>query len=104
MDDDALAGTRVLVIGGNRDAAETLRSRLTAAGSPSVDLVPGLELVAAHAAAAQPQVVLSLGDTDPDAVRVRLDPLGLDAGPPVLAVSELAVDGEQLGTAGIARL
>ena len=81
MDDDALAGTRVLVIGGNRDAAESLRSQLTAAGSPSVDLVPSLELVAAQAAAAQPQVVLSLGDTDPAAVRARLDPLGLDSGP-----------------------
>jgi hypothetical protein len=49
MDDDALAGTRVLVIGGNREAAESLRSQLTAAGSPSVDLVPSLELVAAQA-------------------------------------------------------
>jgi hypothetical protein len=104
MDDDALAGTRVLVIGGNRDAAESLRSQLSAAGSPSVDLVPALELVAAQAAAAQPQVVLSLGDTDPDAVRGRLDPLGLDAGPPVLAVSDLAANGEELGPGGIARL
>jgi hypothetical protein len=104
MDDRALAGTRVLVIGGNRDVAESLRSKLTAAGSPSVDLVPALELVAAQAAAAHPQVVLSLGDTDPDAVRARLDPLGLDAGPPVVPVSELVSDGEPLGAAGLARL
>jgi hypothetical protein len=104
MDDDALAGTRVLVIGGNREAAESLRSQLTAAGSPSVDLVPSLELVAAQAAAAHPQVVLSLGDTDPDAVRARLDPLGLDAGPPVVPVSELVSDGEPLGSAGVSRL
>jgi HD-GYP domain-containing protein (c-di-GMP phosphodiesterase class II) len=104
MDDDALAGTRVLVIGGNRDAAESLRAQLTAAGSPSVDLVPAIELVAAQAAAAQPEVVLSLGDTDAAAVRARLDPLGLDAGPPVVPVSELTTDGEPLGPAGIARL
>jgi hypothetical protein len=104
MDDDALAGTRVLVIGGNREAAESLRSQLTAAGSPSVDLVPSLELVAAPAAAARPQVVLSLGDTDPGAVRARLDPLGLDAGPPVVPVSELAANGEPLGSAGVSRL
>jgi len=104
MDDDALAGTRVLVIGGNRDAAETLRSQLTAAGSPSVDLVPALELVAAQAAAAQPQVVLTLGDTDPDAVRARLDPLRLESGPPVIALSDLASDGAPLGAAGVARL
>ena len=77
---------------------------MTAAGSPSVDLVPALDLVAAQTAAAQPQVVLSLGDTDPAAVRARLDPLGLDAAPPVVPVAELAGDGEALGAAGIARL
>jgi len=104
MDDDALAGTRILVIGGNRDAAESLRSQLTAAGSQSVDLVPSLELVAAHAAAAQPQVVLSLGGTDPAAVRARLDPLGLDSGPPVVPLSELVSDGEALGAGAMGRL
>jgi HD-GYP domain-containing protein (c-di-GMP phosphodiesterase class II) len=104
MDDDALAGTRVLVIGGNREAAESLRAQLTAAGSTSVDLVPALELVAPQAAAAQPQVVLSLGDTDPAAVRARLDPLGLDAGPPVVPLSDLVRDGESLDATGMARL
>ena len=88
MDDDALAGTRVLVIGGNREAAESLRRNLTAAGSPSVDLVPALDLVAAQAAAAQPHLVLCLRDADPELVRSRLDPLGL-GGPPVVAVTEL---------------
>jgi putative two-component system response regulator len=38
MDDDALAGTRILIIGGNRDAAESLQARLTAAGGPPVEL------------------------------------------------------------------
>jgi hypothetical protein len=104
MDDDLLAGTRILVIGGDREAAESLRAQLTAAGSPSVDLVPGLELVAAQAAAAHPQVVISLGDTDPDAVRERLDPLGLDAGPPIVAMAELVADGQPLGEWGIRRL
>jgi hypothetical protein len=104
MDDDALAGTRVLVIGGNREAAESLRAQLSAAGSPSVDLVPSIDLVAAQAAAAQPQVVLSLGDTDASAVRARLDPLGLDSGPPVVPVSELVTDGGPLGGPGVARL
>jgi putative nucleotidyltransferase with HDIG domain len=104
MDDDLLAGTRILVIGGDREAAESLRAQLTAAGSPSVDLVPGVELVAAQAAAAQPQVVISLDDTDPDAVRVRLDPLGLDAGPPVVAVADLLSDGRPLSVWGVRRL
>ena len=100
MDDDALAGTRVLVIGGNREAAESLRSKLTAAGSPSVDLVPALDLVAAQAAAAQPQIVLCLGDTDAAAARLRLDPLGLGGGPPVVALA----DGESLDAADFERL
>jgi hypothetical protein len=103
MDDDLLAGTRILVIGGDREVAESLRKELSAAGSPSVDLVPALELVAAQAAAAQPQVVLCLGDADPVAVRERLDPLGLDAAPPVVAVGELAPDG-RLEAAGARRL
>lgn len=104
MDDDALAGTRVLVVGGPREVAESLRAQLTAAGSPSVDLVPAIDLVAVQAAAAQPQVVLSLADAPPEDVRLRLDPLGLDAGPPVVALEELAVDGRPLGRAGIRRL
>lgn len=104
MDDDALAGTRVMVIGGYRDAAESLRDQLTAAGSPSVDLVPALEQVAVQAAAAPPQAVLTLGDTDPEAVRARLDPLGLDSGPPVVAVADLQMDGRPLGPAALRQL
>jgi putative two-component system response regulator len=104
MDDDVLAGTRVLVIGGNREDAESLRAQLSAAGSSSVDLVPSLELVAAQAAAAQPQVVLSLGDIDAEAVRLRLDPLGLGAAPPVVAVADLATDGQGLSPSGVRRM
>jgi HD-GYP domain-containing protein (c-di-GMP phosphodiesterase class II) len=104
MDDDPLAGTRILVIGGDREAAESLRAQLTAAGSLSVDLVPALELVAAQAAAAQPQVVVSLADVDPEDVRARLDPLGLDAAPPVVAVADLIANGAPLGEWGVRRL
>jgi len=50
MDDDPLAGTRILVIGGDREAAESLRAQFTGAGSSSVDLVPSLELLTAQAA------------------------------------------------------
>ena len=94
MDDDVLAATRILVIGGNRDVAESLREQLSAAGDPAVDLVDELASLVAHAKASQPQVVVSLGDVDPAAVRSRLDPLGLAAGPPVVPFSDLAADGE----------
>jgi hypothetical protein len=104
MDDDVLAATRILVIGGNRDVAESLRQQLTAAGDPAVDLVSELALLVAHVKASQPQVVVSLDDVDPVAVRTSLDPLGLAAGPPVVPLSDLVADGEPLGPAGVERL
>jgi hypothetical protein len=104
MDDDVLAATRILVIGGNRDLAESLRQQLTAAGDPAVDLVSELALLVAHVKASQPQVVVSLDDVDPVAVRTSLDPLGLAAGPPVVPLSDLVADGEPLGPAGVERL
>jgi DNA-binding Xre family transcriptional regulator len=104
MDDDVLAATRILVIGGNRDVAESLRQQLTAAGDPAVELVSELALLVAHVKASQPQVVVSLDDVDPVAVRTSLDPLGLAAGPPVVPLSDLVADGEPLGPAGVERL
>ena len=104
MDDDVLAATRILVIGGNRELAESLRQQLTAAGDPSVELVSEPALLVAHVKASQPQVVVSLGDVDPVAVRTSLDPLGLAAGPPVVPLSDLVADGEPLGRAGVERL
>src|SRR3954468_18042790 len=47
--------------GGERQAADALGAELRAAGSPSVDLAPGLEQVATQAALAAPDVVLVLG-------------------------------------------
>ncbi|MGZ8650488.1 MAG: HD-GYP domain-containing protein [Solirubrobacteraceae bacterium] len=104
MDDDALAATRILVIGGNDDLAESVRSRLAAAGIPGVELVDDLELLVAQAGATRPQGVVCLEGVDPVAVRTRLDPLGLATGPPVVPLSDLVADGEPLGTAGIERL
>ena len=101
MDHLALAGTRVLVAGGERQAADALGAELRAAGSPSVHLAPGLEQVAAQAALAAPDVVLVLGPAEP--VRAVLDPLGLDTGPPVVALTELGGEG-RLGNGGLAHL
>jgi hypothetical protein len=101
MEHLVLAGSRVLVAGGEREAADALGAELRAAGSPSVQIAPGLEQVAAHAAAAAPDVVLVLGPVEP--VRTLLDPLGLEAGPPVIAVEDLA-GGRRLGEAGLAHL
>src|SRR4051794_39580347 len=86
MDHLALAGTRVLVAGGERQAADALGAELRAAGSPSVHLAPGLEQVATQAALAAPDVVLVLGPAEP--VPAVLDPLGLHTGPPVVRLEE----------------
>ena len=37
-------------------------------------------------------------------MRSRLDPLGLDSGPPVVPLADLVADGERLGPAGMGRL
>jgi HD-GYP domain-containing protein (c-di-GMP phosphodiesterase class II) len=89
MVDGILAGIRVLVIGSNGEEAESVRAALTAAGSAGVDVVPSVEQVAPRAARARPQAVISLTGVDPLAVRANLDPLGLDAGPPVMPVGDL---------------
>src|SRR5688500_2626157 len=101
MDELALAGTRVLVAGEDSEAADALGAELRAAGSPLVHHAAALDEVAARAAAAAPDLVLVLGPAEP--VRALLDPLGLDAGPPVVAVDALAGEG-RLGRVGLAHL
>jgi hypothetical protein len=101
MDHVALAGTRVLVAGGERRAAEALGAELRGAGSAAVEIAATLDEVAARAATAAPHVVLVLGAAEP--AQALLDPLGLGEGPPVIAVAELT-GGERLGEEGLARL
>ena len=104
MDDDAFAATRILLIGGNRDLAESVRASLAAAGIAAVDVVADLEQFVAQAGATPPQALVCLGDVDPVVLRTRLDPLGLTIGPPVVPLSDLVADGEPLRAAGIKRL
>jgi hypothetical protein len=101
MDHVALAGTRVLLAGGERRAAEALRAELRGAGSAAVEIAATLDEVGARAAAAAPHAVLVLGAAEP--VRAQLDPLGLGEGPPVIAVAELT-GGDRLGAEGLTRL
>ena len=101
MDNGPLAGTRVLVAGGESHAAETVGEELRAAGGAMVEFAGELGEVVARTAAAAPDLVLALDDAD--AVRDRLDPLGLEAGPPLVALADVAL-GASLGDAGLARL
>ena len=104
MDDDVLGATRILVIGGNGDEAESFKGQLLAAGIGSVGFVPALDALVADARDGRADVVVCMGDADPSAVRSRIDPLELAAGPPVFPLSELLAAGEPLGAIGMARL
>jgi response regulator RpfG family c-di-GMP phosphodiesterase len=101
MEIGPLAGARVLVAGGPPQAAETLGAQLRAAGAAMVGFAGDLGEVGARTAAVRADLVLALGPARD--VRDRLDPLGLQAGPPVVALADVAV-GEKLGSAGLERL
>jgi putative nucleotidyltransferase with HDIG domain len=73
--DGALAGAWVLVVGGDLAAGARLRARLAAVGCSAVELAGDVADAVERTAAAP--------------LRRRMDPLGLGAGPPVVAVDEL---------------
>src|SRR3954454_15229575 len=86
MDDaDALAGLRLLVTGGELAAVQGARDRLAALGADVAALGGDAEDVARAGAAAGPAAVLAADGTDA-ALRARLDPFGLGAVPPVIAL------------------
>ena len=88
--DDALAGTRVLIAGGEPDAAKALGAAL-AAGAAQVTLAPDAEAAAQAALAAPPDVIVAIGAAERD-LRDLLDPLELRSGPPLVAAGALAAD------------
>ena len=58
--DDALAGTRVLIAGGEPDDAKALGASLAAAAA-QVTVAPDAEAAAQAALAARPDVVVAIG-------------------------------------------
>src|SRR5215210_6266447 len=85
--DDALAGTRVLIAGGDGDAARALGARL-AAGAAQVTVAPDAEAAAQAALAGPPDVIVALGEAEAE-LRELLDPLELRSGPPLIGAAEL---------------
>ncbi len=90
--DDALAGTRVLIAGGEPDAAQALGARL-AAGSAQVTVAADAEAAAQAALAGPPDVIVALGSTERE-LRELLDPLELRSGPPLVAAADLDPGGD----------
>ena len=86
---DALSGLRVLVAGDDPTTVEAARSGLAAEGALAEVCAaePGA-VVAASAAGAPPAAVIAL-DGSEGVLRAGLDPLGLDAGPPVVPVLDV---------------
>ena len=100
---DTLADARVLLAGDDPDAVAALRAWLAAAGASPAASTAHPDEVAAVAAEHPPAVVLVLG-AGADAVRRRLDPLRLQAGPTVLSVADVIAPGEAPGPAAVGRL
>jgi response regulator RpfG family c-di-GMP phosphodiesterase len=88
--DDALAGTRVLIAGGEPDAAQALGARL-AAGAAQITVAADAEEAAQEALAGPPDVIVALGSAERE-LRELLDPLELRSGPPLVAAAELEPD------------
>jgi response regulator RpfG family c-di-GMP phosphodiesterase len=100
--DDALAGTRVLIAGGDGDAARALGARL-ATGAAQVTVAPDAEAAAQAALAGPPDVIVAIGEAEHE-LRDLLDPLELRAGPPLVAAAELERPDEDEARATVRRL
>jgi putative two-component system response regulator len=95
--DDALAGTRVLIAGGDGDSARALGARL-AAGAAQVTVAADAEAAAQAALAGPHDVIVALGTAEGE-LRELLDPLDLRTGPPLFGAADLdaAPEDEQHG-------
>jgi response regulator RpfG family c-di-GMP phosphodiesterase len=85
--DDALAGTRVLIAGGEPDAAKALGKEL-AAGAAQVTIATDAEAAAQAALAGRPDVIVAFGPAEAE-LRELLDPLELRSGPPLVGAGAL---------------
>jgi putative nucleotidyltransferase with HDIG domain len=90
MDDaDALGGITVLVAGEDAGTVQAVTARLATLGADAAALAGEIDGVARAAAADPPAVVLAVGDSEAR-VRARLDPFGLELGPPVIGLDAVA--------------
>jgi len=82
--DDALAGTRVLIAGGEPDDAKALGASLAAAAA-QVTVAPDAEAAAQAALAARPDVIIAIGPAEADLG--RRSPLGRSGTPAEVAAA-----------------
>jgi response regulator RpfG family c-di-GMP phosphodiesterase len=104
MDDaDALAGLRLLVAGGDLAAVQSAQARLDALGADATALAGNVEALARAATASPPAAVIAVDATE-QSLRERLDPFGLDQGPPVIGIDTLVAADDEFGPIAAARL
>jgi HD-GYP domain-containing protein (c-di-GMP phosphodiesterase class II) len=94
---DAIAGTRLLLAGSDVERVNVLRGALALAGALPVASSGDPDEVAAAVAANEPPAAVIAVSADAAALRARLDPLGLGAGPEVVAIEELTGEGWDAG-------
>jgi putative nucleotidyltransferase with HDIG domain len=102
-DADALGGMTVLVAGDDLGAVQAVRARLQALGADATALAGDADAIARAAVADPPAAVLALGGAEA-ALRLRLDPFGLDAGPPVIGIEAIAGGEDGVGLLAAWRL
>jgi response regulator RpfG family c-di-GMP phosphodiesterase len=100
--DDALAGTRVLIAGGDGDAARDLGGQL-ASGAAQVTVAVDSEAAAQAALTGSFDVIVALGAADSE-LRDLLDPLDLRSGVPLVAAADLDVPAEDDDLGAVRRL
>jgi HD-GYP domain-containing protein (c-di-GMP phosphodiesterase class II) len=101
---DALSGLRVLVAGTDARTVEAARSGLAAQGASAEVCAPEPGAVAAaYGSGRMPAAVLAL-DGSEAALRAGLDPLGLEAGPPVVPVLDVVGPREPFDVTAARRL
>jgi len=100
---EALTGMRLLLAGDDRAAVSALRAAVGSVGAIAAACTGDPADVAAVVAADPPEAVLALGG-NAAALRDRIDPLGLDAGPEVVPVEELVEPGGSFDAVAARRL
>jgi putative two-component system response regulator len=100
---EALAGISLLLAGDDHETVAALRAWVALGGATARATSADPEEVAAAVAATPPDVVLVVGP-DAEAVAGRIDPLGLDLGPPVVPLGDVVAAGEAPGPAAARRL
>jgi len=101
---EGLAGLRLLLAGDDPVAVAELRSVLAGGGAVAVACSADPREVAALVVDDPPAAVLAVEPSDPEALRARLDPLGLGGGPEVIPVAVLVAADEPFGPAAARRL